>query len=219
MGRTKKRKRLLILVMAAVLCLAAVGLCGCAGEKEQVKLEKSVSKAMSYEELVQYCTETQGVSAFETEARLRQMQIGIHGETAQEQASYRVLSVPSGKDEDLCLTTFVAESEEKDGDWEIKAIKSAWVKSASDEELSYMGGITYWIRDKKSIEYVVNGDFYDTDDVTFELQEARGEKTGWVSYEPATEDDLRSRQCADIHGTEGFDDAAEEPVREPVKEE
>ena len=200
--------------MAAILCLAAVFLCGCAGEKEQVKLEKSVSKAMTYEELVRYCTETQGISVFETEERLRQMQIGGHGENAPDQASYRVLSVPSGQDEDLCLTTFVAESEERDGDWEIKAIKSAWVTSAEDEELSYMGGITYWIRDKKSIEYVVNGDFYDTGDVIFENQPATGEKTGWIRYSPATDEELRSCQYADIHGTEGFDDAAEEAVKE-----
>lgn len=212
MGRTKQRKRAFL--MAAVLCLAAAVLCGCVEEKEQMRAEKSVSKAMTYEELVQYCTQTQGISVFESEARLRQMQI-----ETKSQASYRVLSVPSGKDDEMYLTTFVAESEEKDGDWEIKAIKSAWVEAAEDEDLSYMGGITYWIRDRKSIEYVVNGDFYDTDRVTFEAQPATGEKTGWIRYSPATEEELKSQRYADIHGTEGFDDAAEAPAEEPVKEE
>ena len=133
---------------------------------------------MTYEEMVQFYAQNFEISEKEADQRLNLMQIhSLHTDTEK----YRILSAPISDTEESSIY-FVVISEEKEGEWKIKAVEAAWVGSDRKKDLSYMGDINYWIRGEKSLEYVIEGDLCAVAYTSVAIQKTEDDEKGTMHF-------------------------------------
>lgn len=129
--------------------------------------EFTVSKIMTFEELVTHCAQTNGISYQEALTEFPAiMPLAYDG--------YRVLSVTLNVQTEAGLATsyhptleFYCSISVGDGVWAIIDIyKVEMVRSSNGMTKQFGGSVDVWLRHPLTIEYAVNGDFYNTGTTT-----------------------------------------------------
>lgn len=193
------RKFLIWLRFILIVCMAIL-ISGCANQAEvdQSSVEKSVNEALSHSELVQSYAEMKDISEKEAEAEIAVMHFpALQSDFEQ----YRMVSLPVEKDENRYILRFILISDKKNDNWQIKSIESAWIENLADEKQTFLGTISFWIRDKRKIEYVANGDFYNAAGISVEFQKESHEEAETINLTPIGGNTLKSLGYLELHET------------------
>lgn len=115
-------------------------------EVDNTEFQKNISEGMTHKQIVQHYAENENLSEEEAEADIAVMQLrGL--ETGSEK--YRIISLPVEEGSSLYRVSFIIISDEKEKDWKIKSVESAWVENLRNEKQLFLGTIRFWTRGRK----------------------------------------------------------------------
>jgi len=197
-----KRNRIFIIAVLFIFILTASG---CSEKQtESVQLTQGASNAMTIDQLLQTYAGIEGISAEDVEHRVGAIEGFRNHESKQK--SYRILSTSAEYEDELYDLVFYAETEETgDADnWKINDITLVKIIPENREKLCYLGGISFWIRGDRKIEYLINGDLYKIPDSQIEIHTSRQNDQGMISFIAVTDKTLKSKGYIDIHETVKF---------------
>lgn len=187
----KTKVYLLIVLFVSMLTL----LSGCATPAEKDTADSdTVSNKMTCEEVVKA--------------------LGYSYPEMDSDATYRVLTTCEEDDNRRYDITFVVSTIEGSCDWKIKDVEYAGIKTDSAEKLNFLGGISYWIREVKSVEFVFNGGLYDIADNSIDIKKTleettKGTTAGNISFDSPQLYKLRDKGCVNLHKTINFKGCAD----------
>ena len=169
MKRSKIKEESLTLkgiVIFMFLCLLLT-LCSCTEEKKahsETEFDENglfVSESLNYGELKAFYSENKEVSLNDAEGKLAQMGI------TEGDAEYRVLiqKIEDTKHYTSFLEFYLLTSE-SEKTYTIEEIRNASVTITENQDLAvFLGDFICWLRDGNKIEFSLNGDIYESEDI------------------------------------------------------
>lgn len=154
------------------------------------------SAALTYEQILQFYDEKSGISNSEASKALRSTILQGSDRNSED---YHIMTIPENYRNDKYDIYFVLSTRRKD-DMELPKVVYAWIMDKNNSELTYLGDVKFWVRDGDEIEYVINGDFYETTNATAEVLEDEDEEGGNVIFASKTMNDLYSEKYIYLHG-------------------
>lgn len=165
-------------------------------EVDNTEFQKNISEGMTHKQIVQHYAENENLSEEEAEADIAVMQLrGL--ETGSEK--YRIISLPVEEGSSLYRVSFIIISDEKEKDWKIKSVESAWVENLRNEKQLFLGTIRFWTRGERKLEYLINGDFYKKSNLEIQFHKSEKEDTGTINIAAETDRVLKSQGYLEIH--------------------